>query len=328
MAGLYWMMLTFFLAAPNSSAALDPAWLAHIVEGIRNEYSSSDSFSLAANIPQNQDPNSLEQVLQQDSADKVEEAVSKGQVYQGTRVVAAAQSGAMPLVLRHIQPFIKSSQGNVLVVYSGDAPAAETNGIGDVIREVTQNWQGYAFVFSKEAQSPKQLEIPNLGLGNIFHCYEPEGDSFQCTSCSSGGDVAASCVANTQRLSQDQGAAGVEALGDVANIISSLGDVRGHEDMEEGGKMSKCKGSGGKGCKAKGGRRGRKGGKVRKGRKRGKGGKVRKGGKRGKGGKVRKGRKRGKGGKVRKGRKRGKGRKGKRGGKSKRRGKRRSKRRG
>uniref|UniRef100_A0A8C4DYG6 Uncharacterized protein n=1 Tax=Dicentrarchus labrax TaxID=13489 RepID=A0A8C4DYG6_DICLA len=64
-----------------------------------------------------------------------------------------------------------------------------------------RNWSGFAFAFSKvadvsdasqQAESFKQLEISKLGLDNIFRCYNP-GDSFQCTSCSSGGDVTPSC---------------------------------------------------------------------------------------------------------------------------------------
>ncbi|XP_035516937.1 uncharacterized protein LOC118327622 [Morone saxatilis] len=340
MAGLCWMalVLAFFLSAGNSSAAVDQNWLASIIEGIKNQYALGDTFSLAVNVPQNQDPSNLQEVFKDDPADQVKQTVSGGQVYQGARVVAAAQSGALSHVLEKIQPFIKSSEGNVLVIYSEESPCGPTctnqDGIAGKINDVTQNWSGFAFAFSKvadvsdasqQAESFKQLEISKLGLDNIFRCYKP-GDSFQCTSCSSGGDVAPSCVANNEEQGASEGTGGNVGEETGASVGEETGASVGEEipagigggaQGREGG-LSKCRGRDKRGCK----RRGRKGGKVRRQCKRRGGCKGKRNGKRGKGSKVRKGRKPRRG---RKGGKRGKRRGGRKGGK---RGKRRGGRKG
>lgn len=335
MASLCWMavVLTVFLSAGNSLAAVDQSWLASIIEGIKNQYALGDTFSLAVNIPENADPNDLQQVLQEDPADGVKQAVSSGQVYQGTRVVAAAQSGQLSLLLEKIEPFIKSSDGNVLIIYSTESP---TNGddVTGKIDSITQNWKSYAFVFSNVANAPdanpsqlaesfKQLGISKFGLDNIFRCYKPGDDPFQCTSCSSGGDVAPSCVANSAAPSnQEQGQGeggiapstgtdtGVEAGpgGDLATNVGQeiVGGTGGQTGEGQGGQMRKRQRGRGKNRKVR---------KRRKQRRRGKGrGRGKRRGRRGKG--KRGGRRRGKG--KRRGGRRGKGRKGgKRGGRRK-----------
>lgn len=307
-------------------------------------YALGDTYSLAVNIPQNQDPDSLQQVLQDDPANKVQQTVSQGQVYQGTRVVAATQSEAVSHVLENIQPFIKSSDGNFLIIYSEESPCGPTctNTIGDSIaskiKDVIQNWRGYAFVFSNAVSDPaadtshlgqsfKQLTISKLGLDHIFRCYQPRDNAFQCTSCSSGGDVAPSCVANTNQEPADQGQ---ETINKVVGIGETIGAGIGRgiaagigrgtgEQIVEGkpGQVRKCKEGGD--CKLRRGGK-RRGGKVGKGKKRGGKGRKR--------GKLRRGRKG-------KGKRRGKGKKhSNRGGKSKKSGtrrksgKRKSKRRG
>ncbi|XP_042247462.1 uncharacterized protein LOC121883116 isoform X2 [Thunnus maccoyii] len=155
MAGLHWVavVLVFFLSTGNSLAAVDKSWLTSIVKGIKNEYALGDTFSLAVNVPQNQDPTNLQEVFQDDPADKVKQSVSQGQVYRGSRVVAA--SGAVLNVLENIQPLITSSQGNFLIVYSEESPCGLTctskneGTVADKINDVIKNWSGYAFVFSK-----------------------------------------------------------------------------------------------------------------------------------------------------------------------------------
>ncbi|KAK2817522.1 hypothetical protein Q5P01_025713 [Channa striata] len=223
MAGFCWMtvVLVFFLSVGTSLAAVDQNWLTSIIEGIKDQYPLGNTFSLIVNIPENQDLDSLQEVLQDDSTDKVKEAVSQGQVYQGSRVVAAAQSEALSQVLKNMEPLIKSSQGNFLIIYSEESPCGSTctntneGSIANKINDITQNWSGYAFVFSKVlagpdadtsqlAQSFKQLTISKLGLENIFRCFQPGDDAFQCTSCSSGGDVKPSCVANTSPSNEEQ----------------------------------------------------------------------------------------------------------------------------
>ncbi|GAA6229056.1 hyphally regulated cell wall protein 1-like [Lates japonicus] len=347
MAGLRLMAvaLVFFLSAEPSLAAMDQTWLANIIEGIKNQYALGDTFSLAVNVPQDQDPSNLQQVLQGDPADKVTQTVSQGQVYQGPRVVAATKSGALSRVLENIQPFIKSSQGNFLIIYSVESPCGPTctnaneNGIAAKINDITQNWSGYAFVFSnvadvtaagmsQKAQLFKQLTISRLGLDNIFRCYEPGDDDFQCTSCSTGGDVTPSCVANTGGETTMPESGGTDTgpglglqigagpglglqIGTGSGLglqIGTGGESGGRRRGGEAGRLSRCKGRK-RSCKRRGGGQRRGGGKQRGGSRRNKGGKVRKRPKqRGRG----KGRKRGKGGRRSKP-KRGRKSKGKRG---------------
>ncbi|CAK6976325.1 hypothetical protein E3U43_008169 [Scomber scombrus] len=338
MAGLHWVavVLAFFLSTGTSLADVDQSWLKSIVEGIKNEYALGDTFSLAVNVPQNQDPTDLQEVFQDDPADKLKQTVSLGQVYQGTRVVAT--SGALLDVLENIQPLIANSQDNFLVIYSEESPCGPTctsnneDTITERINDVIENWSGYAFVFSKvadvpatdtsqQAESFKELGISKLGLDHIFRCYQPGNDPFQCTSCSSDGDVTPSCVANEAMSNQEQG----KQTGEVSEPRecdgsnckrrggSKYGEVKKGREQKKGGKVRKG-GKGKKGGKVRKGRKGKKGGKVRKGGKGKKVGKVRKGGKFKKGGKVRK---RGKGKKGGKGRKR---RKYKKGGKGRKRG--------
>ncbi|XP_022616356.1 uncharacterized protein LOC111232928 [Seriola dumerili] len=273
MAGLCWVtvVLTFLLSAGDSVSAVDQNWLTSIVDGIKNEYALGDSFSVAVNVPENEDPNNLQQVLQDDPADQVKQAVSQGQVYQGTRVVAAAQSEAVSRVLENIQPFIKSSQGNFLIIYSAQSPCGPTctnaneDGISNKINDVTQNWSGYAFAFSNVADVPnadtsqlaqsfQQLGISELGLDKIFRCYNPGDGAFQCTSCSSGGDVTPSCVANTALSNQEQGAG--EETSPLEPVDTGIGGGSG--ERTGGGKpgrvcRSRGRGSRKGGCKRRGG---------------------------------------------------------------------------
>ncbi|KAK2918478.1 uncharacterized protein [Channa argus] len=334
MAGLCWMTvgLALLLSAGNSLAAVDQTWLTSIIEGIKDQYPLGNTFSLAVNIPENQELDSLQEVLKDDSADKVKQAVSQGQVYQGSRVVAAAQPEALSQVLENMQPLIKSSQGNFLIIYSEESPCGSTctntneGSIATKINDVTENWSGYAFVFSKVAAGPdadmsqlaqsfKQLTISKLGLENVFRCYQPGDDAFQCISCSSGGDVTPSCLANTSPSNQEQSEdeeTGETKAADVGKQVAlSTGEEIG---TGIGTGLSEEIGTG----KGKV-QRGRKGMRKGKGQKRGK---RRRGGRR-KGGKVRKGRKRRGKGKVRRGRKGMRKGKGQRWGKRRRGGKRR-----
>ncbi|KAF3852689.1 hypothetical protein F7725_006044 [Dissostichus mawsoni] len=132
MAGLCWMavVLTFFMSAGDTLADVDESWLTSVIEGIKNEYPLGDTFSVAVNIPENQDIDTLQQVFQDDPPDKVKQTVSGGQVYHGTRVVAAAQSEAVSQVLKNIQPFIKSSEGNFLIIYS------EVSHVGRLVQQM------------------------------------------------------------------------------------------------------------------------------------------------------------------------------------------------
>ncbi|XP_034392166.1 oleosin GRP-17-like [Cyclopterus lumpus] len=337
MAGVRWaaVVLTVFLSAGGSRAAVDQNWLTGIVEGLKKEYALGDAFSLAVNVPEEQDINTLPEVLQEDPADKVKQTLSEGQVYQGVRVVAAAQPEAVARVLQSMQTLVNGSAGNFLVIYSEEAPCcpADPNDVADKINDVVQKWSGYALVFSKVAdgsqlaESFKQIAASKLGLDHIFRCYKPGDDAFRCTGCSSGeGGVAPSCVATDAPSITEQGGGDAAGTGEetaqgggggqaIATGIDELtGGGRG-KGGGKAGKESKRRGSKGGKVRKQSKRRGSKGGKVRKQSKRrgSKGGKVRKQSKRrgSKGGKVRKQSKRrgSKGGKVRKQSKR-RGRKG------------------
>ncbi|XP_013769813.1 cell wall protein IFF6-like isoform X3 [Pundamilia nyererei] len=361
MAGLCWLVMVpaFFLSPPNILAAVNQDWLTNIVAAVKNKYELGDSFSMALNIPQNQDPSSLQEVLQNDPADSVTGAISQDQVYKGTRVVAATQSQALSHVLHNIQPFINSSEGNVLVIYSENSPISNDEGITLNISDIINNWSGYAFVFSNVADVPasdtsqltqsfKNLEITKLGLNNIYRCYAPGDDAFQCTRCSSGGDVTPTCVANPALSSQEQGTdvetpkPGLDTgLGnDIGNDIGTgIGTGIGTDigtDIDSGippgsgrgkeGQMSKCKGNQRGSFKRRGGSKLRGGGRCkkrsklrrrgpgRKGSKLGRGGRSKKGSKFRQRGPGRKGSKLGRGGRRRngskQGRKQGKGRRG------------------
>ncbi|KAL3066372.1 hypothetical protein OYC64_016346 [Pagothenia borchgrevinki] len=226
MAGLCWMavVLTFFMSAGDTLADVDESWLTSVIEGIKKEYPLGDTFSVAVNIPENQDIDTLQQVFQDDPPDKVKQTVSGGQVYHGTRVVAAARSEAVSQVLKNIQPFIKSSEGNFLIIYSEVSPCGPTcttnanqDSTAVEINNVIKNWRGYAFAFSKLGDVPagdtpqiaksfKNLGISKLGLDKIFRCYTPGDEAFQCTSCFSDGDVTSSCVANNSPSNEEEGA--------------------------------------------------------------------------------------------------------------------------
>ncbi|XP_035770730.1 uncharacterized protein LOC118455540 [Neolamprologus brichardi] len=230
-----------------------------------------------------------------------------------TDIVAAVKNKH---VLHNIQPFIKSSEGNVLVIYSENSPISNDKGITLSISDITHNWSGYAFVFSNVADVPasdtsqltqsfKHLEITKLGLNNIYRCYAPPDDAFQCTRCSSGGDVTPTCVANTALSSQEQGT-DVETPKPGLDTGSGIppGSGRGKE-----GQISKLRGGGRrkKGSKLRRGGRRKKGSKLRGGGRRRKGSKLRGGGRRRKGSKLRGGGRRRKGSKLRRGgRRRGK----------------------
>ncbi|XP_026025166.1 hyphally regulated cell wall protein 1 isoform X2 [Astatotilapia calliptera] len=336
MAGLCWLVMVpaFFLSPPNILAAVNQDWLTNIVAAVKNKYELGDSFSMALNIPQNQDPSSLQEVLQDDPADSVTGAISQDQVYKGTRVVAATQSQALSHVLHNIQPFINSSEGNVLVIYSENSPISNDEGITLNISDITNNWSDYAFVFSNVADVPasdtsqltqsfKNLEITKLGLNNIYRCYAPGDDAFQCTRCSSGGDVTPTCVANPALSSQEQGTdvetpkPGLDTgLGnDIGNDIGTgIGTGIGTDigtDIDSGippgsgrgkeGQMSKCKGNQRGSFKRRGGSKLRGGGRCKKRSKFGRRGPGRKGSKLGPRGPGRKGSKLGRRGPGRKG---------------------------
>ncbi|XP_023189321.1 uncharacterized protein LOC111608597 isoform X1 [Xiphophorus maculatus] len=330
MKGLFWVTVVFFLSVENTSAAVDQKWLTDIVQTIKNKYQLGDTSSWAVNIPQNQDPSHLMEVLQEDPPDAVKIAVSKSDVYQGKRMTVSTQSVAIPHVLEKIKVSQTGNQGNTIIIYSEKYQNINENGIAANINKIIHSWGRYAFVFSKvvdvadagipaRAELFKQQELSKFGLENIFRCYEP-GGSFQCTSCGSVENVAPSCLVNTppsndvteleKRRFKEARGGGRKRRG---GRRRKGGEVKGGGRRRKGGKV-KGGGRRRKGGKVKGGGRRRKGGKVQGGGRRRKGGKVKGGGRRRKGGKVKGGGRRRKGGKVKGGGRRRKGGKVKGGG--------------
>lgn len=188
-------------------------------------YSIEGQFSLAINIPVDQDLNNLDKVFEKDPFATVIEKVSKHEVYQGTNVVAAKFKNfgtftdhAEARVLDKIKPLADRSKGNFLVLYSYLSPCSAkcTNAhneynILDKINKVISKWEDYAFVFSKVfdrtkngtiinktelVEALKRLGGSNIGHNNIFRCYRPKKSDFQCISCYINGKLSDECVNN------------------------------------------------------------------------------------------------------------------------------------
>ncbi|XP_047433538.1 uncharacterized protein LOC125003576 [Mugil cephalus] len=217
MAGLYWMMLTFFLAAPNSSAALDLAWLADVVRAIKNEYGTKGMFSLAVRIPYDGNLNQiLQQVFTSDPRNNVRNTINNNEVYSGYRVVAAKvkqPDHAESRVVDHLDDLFRQSNDNdkdLLLFYVFASPCVEkcTNKYnpGCILERIKsiQQWNNYAVVFSTifkpkngycntstERSTALELLGGSVGLNNIFRC-----SPYKCTCCSTGTGVADSCVSD------------------------------------------------------------------------------------------------------------------------------------
>ncbi|XP_051813821.1 uncharacterized protein LOC127536713 [Acanthochromis polyacanthus] len=218
------MMLLLLLSA-GTSLAVDTNWLTGIVDGLRKEYRIQTQFCLAANIPEGQDPNTLNQVLRNDRySDSLQEELDSDRLYKGTAVVIAVPADAQHAersVLQNLDPLMRNAQGNVLVIYSYLSPCDKCAGLGNrkysiiplIQNKVLRHWNDYAFVFttlftnpgqSEQSQSvtrgPKELKQSLISLGNsgfglrnIFRCYEPQGE-LQCYSCSTDNRVTNVCV--------------------------------------------------------------------------------------------------------------------------------------
>ncbi|XP_049899773.1 uncharacterized protein si:dkey-96g2.1 [Epinephelus moara] len=220
MAGLCWMavMVAFFLSAENS-LAVDQNRLASFVNGILSQYGTQGMFSLAVSIPDNQNQNIntiLQNIFQSDPPDNVRNVINNGQVYKGTRVVAAKvlkptngrPDHAESRVVDELDRFFRrSNPSDLLLFYVYASPCVEKcssnthqQSILERIKSISK-WSNYAFVFSKifkprngptntDEQRRGALERLGHSIGpeNIFRC------EWQCTSCSSGGNVANYCV--------------------------------------------------------------------------------------------------------------------------------------
>ncbi|KAL7405393.1 hypothetical protein ABVT39_028368 [Epinephelus coioides] len=224
MAGLCWMavMVAFFLSAENTSAVVDQNRLALFVNGILGEYRTEGMFSLAVSIPDNQNQNIndiLQNIFRSDPGNKVKNAINNGQVYNGTRVVAAKvlkRTNGRPdhaesrVVDELDRLFRRSNPNDLLLFYVYASPCVEKcssdkhqQSILERIKRI-RHWSDYAFVFTKifkprsgNTNTDEQLRgaLQRLGssvcLEHIFRCDR------QCTSCSNGGNVADYCVSDS-----------------------------------------------------------------------------------------------------------------------------------
>ncbi|KAM3624023.1 uncharacterized protein V6R79_018180 [Siganus canaliculatus] len=208
-----------------SWTAVDQKKLATIIQGIRNEYHIQGQFSLALNIPVDQDLNELETAFKKDLCATVRDKISKDEIYQGINVVAAKfkKAGAYTdhaeaRVLDKIRPLADSSKGHFLVFYSYLSPCgskctnkSNRNNILDKVNQIITKWKNYAFVFSKVfdktrngtvinrhelVEALKQLGESKIGQKNIFRCYKPKTAGFLCIRCFRDGKLSDECVNN------------------------------------------------------------------------------------------------------------------------------------
>ncbi|XP_054460986.1 uncharacterized protein LOC129096270 [Anoplopoma fimbria] len=216
MAGLWLKTVTlvFFLFA-GSLAAVDQNKLAQLIQAVKTQYPIQGMFSFALSI-QGMDQNQLDQIFEDNPQDVVTQMVSKREVYTGKRLNVAKLKGHEHAEWRVLKDLnLESNTGDLLVIYcqSSSCPrtCTEINGpynIMDKIDIVIEKgkWSEKVFVFENVFQ-PKTEDIDvdelkqalvnlatsKIKLANIFRCYTPQNHDFQCTSCSSGGEVANVC---------------------------------------------------------------------------------------------------------------------------------------
>ncbi|XP_028421331.1 uncharacterized protein LOC114546612 [Perca flavescens] len=218
MAGLCWMavVLVFSLSVGNTEA-MDQNKLEKIVKYIMDTYSTKTNsghikhYSLAVNIPENQDLNRLQDLFKADD-------LKKKEVYTSTIVVTARplkHEHAEARVLANIQPLADSSEGKSLVFYSYLSPCGHKctdpehdDNILKLINETFPKgkWAEHVFVFStiyidqNHELSDDEIRDVLKKLGgtalhyNIFRCdnsYNAQASDhsgpFQCIKCFSNG---------------------------------------------------------------------------------------------------------------------------------------------
>ncbi|XP_034712346.1 uncharacterized protein LOC117934627 [Etheostoma cragini] len=233
MAGLCWMVvvLVFSLSAGHTEA-MDLNEVQRIVEYLLNKYSKDSKnndnklqFSLAVNIPENQDLTKLQELFNADDADTVKKAI-KRKVYTSNNMVAAMplkkkDDHAEARVLDNIQSLAVGSAGKSLVFYSYLSPCvrmcANPNNDKNILSKIngrisTGQWGETIFVFSTVSQTYKDQnnkeqtcseeeirdalkELGKTSLNyNIFRCDYPINRQFQCINCFHGKEPVEGCV--------------------------------------------------------------------------------------------------------------------------------------
>ncbi|KAA8593143.1 hypothetical protein FQN60_018598, partial [Etheostoma spectabile] len=232
MAGLCWIVvvLVFSLSAGHTEA-MNQNDVETITKYILDKYFIANKhFSLAVNIPMNQNLNRLQDLFNADDATTVMNTVRSGAVYRGTNLVEASPRSytapnrnqytehAEARVLDNIQPLAASSAGKSLVFYSYLSPCGakctNPNNYNNILNKIdnipNDRWADSAFVFSTVFDGFKDQngryvyftvdEIRNtlqnlgatkFGQDNIFRCFRGKR---QCIKCFNNGVLSPQCV--------------------------------------------------------------------------------------------------------------------------------------
>ncbi|XP_045897171.1 uncharacterized protein LOC123964106 isoform X2 [Micropterus dolomieu] len=221
MVGLRLTTVTLvFLLSVGGLAAVDQNKLAELIQRIKEEYPINNTmFSLAVSI-KSEDPANLELILKKSPQKSVQKAISEGDVYKGKRLAVATVKKPEHAEWRVLKDLnLKGDKGDLLVIYSYASSCPTTctkkrsnyNIIDKIKNEISKNkeiWSNYVFVFEKVfmpkdsegideetlKKALKDLATSGIPLANIFRCYKPLKDGFQCISCSTRGEVTKQCV--------------------------------------------------------------------------------------------------------------------------------------
>ncbi|XP_034445792.1 uncharacterized protein LOC117764260 isoform X1 [Hippoglossus hippoglossus] len=234
------VLLLLFLLSTEHSFAVDQNKLASLVNELLSKYRFNGMFSLAVSIPlnqnQDQDKNQnqdtdriIQEVLKSDPADDVKNKINKGEVYVGSRMVAATnltgENGAdhaESRVVDNWDQLVNNPQFNdhdLLLFYVFASPCVEKcyghrENILSRINNI-RRWKSYAVVFSKIFKPRNILENTDkeriealkelatfkggrgpIGLENIFRCDGKTNNPRQCVSCSNNDQVVDECVSD------------------------------------------------------------------------------------------------------------------------------------
>ncbi|XP_053271935.1 uncharacterized protein LOC128430032 [Pleuronectes platessa] len=231
------VLLLLFLLSTEHSFAVNLNELEPLVDELLSKYRAEGVFSLAVSIPlnQNQDQTKnqkqgayqIQEVLESDPAANVENKINNGEVYVGSRVVAAKPGGGLHAesrVVDKLNQLYKSPQFNqddLLLLYVYASPCVEqcTDEVHplSILRGLNEirRWNNWAVVFSKifkpsnghentdmervralRRLATYQGDLGSVGLQNIFRCDGDENQQMKCVSCSSDGQVAQTCVSD------------------------------------------------------------------------------------------------------------------------------------
>ncbi|GLD68160.1 uncharacterized protein AKAME5_001947300 [Lates japonicus] len=222
MAGLCWMTvaLVFFLSAGDSVTAVNRDDLAKIVKFMVDRYQINNQVSVAVNTPVNQDLNRLDEFFA--TASDVTETLAQNSVFVDDSKMVAAKPyknvHAEVRVLKNMNNLINMKDGKYLVFYSFYSPCdghcmnpKSPYTIIPKINEIIPNWSEHVFVFSKvfdrtssgtpiprekTIEALNQLGNSAVGRNNVYRCYKPQNQDYQCINCFNGASYVEECVVN------------------------------------------------------------------------------------------------------------------------------------